>query len=388
MKDNIMHAFGKTPDIFTQRVELTLLRLEERPMKKAIRKSVIIAIAALITLLGVAAAAGSTYLFEVFGKQPLDNAEDSIIEVASEEIKVNDDITATVDQVYYDGTEILYEMTLTLTDPDKYALIDGSAIVKNYAPPADITHIHVDPRVFDRFEPIEEFFGEGFAGEDQNINFSYEEDAVLEKIDNGVYKLYGNFIMHLDENQPPMLSEMDLDINLNLTYAPQNADFHVDQESVDAFIPFHATKTAQTKVYNLTPTSLPEGMFITEATLTASDVDAKVEIAYNFGGPLIPRDEIIYDMADPGFMEQHIIGREHTYDFHLQDPDNPGEYIGERHGSEESYHLFTAEVELPAMEQIPESLVFDVTHYDILEDQTSWVELPVATIEFTVTEAE
>lgn len=385
MKDNIMHAFGKTPDIFTQRVELTLLRLEERPMKKTIRKSAIIAVAALITLLGIAAAAGSTYLFDVFGKQPLDGAEDSIIEVASGSIKVNDDITATVDKVYYDGTEILYEMTLTLTDPEKYALIDDSAIGKNYAPPADITHIHVDPQVFERFEPFEEFFAEDPY---QYGDIGCDERGVLEEIDNGVYKLYGNFIMHLTEKHPPMLSEMDLDVNLNLTYAPQNPDFRVDQESVDAFIPFHVSKTAQTKVYTLTPTSLIEGMNITEATLSVSDASALIHIYYDFGGPLVPLEEIVTDENDPRSIEQEILVNEHIHTFRLPDPNNPGEYIGQYSGSCGMFRDFEAEIELPAMEQIPESLVFDVTHYDILEDQVSWIELPVATIEFIVTEAE
>lgn len=385
MKDNIMHAFGKTPDIFTQRVELTLLRLEERPMKKAIRKSVIFAIAALITLLGVAAAAGSTYLFEVFGKQPLDGAEDGIIEVASEAIKVNDDITATVDQVYYDGTEILYEMTLTLTDPEKYALIDDSAIIKDYAPPADITHIHVDPLVYDTFEPFEEFFAEDPY---KYGSFGCDERGVLEEIGKGTYKLYGNFIMHLDENQPPMLSEMDLDVNLNLTYAPQNADFRVDQESVDAFIPFHVSKTAQTKVYTLTPTSLIEGMNITEATLSVSDVNAIIHIYYNFGGPLVPLEEMVTDPEDPRCIEQEILVNEHLHTFHMQDPNNPGEHIGQYSGSCGMFRDFESEIELPAMEQIPESIVFDVTRYDILEEQGSIADVPVGTIEFTVTEVE
>ena len=103
MKDNIMHAFGKTPDIFMQRVESTLLRLEERPMKKVIRKPVIIAIAVLITMIGIAAATGGTNLFNVFGRQPLDSAENTINQLMSEPVKVNDDITAAIDNYYYDG---------------------------------------------------------------------------------------------------------------------------------------------------------------------------------------------------------------------------------------------------------------------------------------------
>lgn len=359
MKDKIMHAFGNTPDIFTRRVESTLLRLEERPMKKTVRKSAIIAIAALITLLGIAAAAGSTYLFDVFGKQPLDGAEDCIVEVASDPIKVNDDITATVDKVYYDGTEILYEMTLTLTDPEKYALTDCSAFYPHeaYTPPTGITHILIAPQLFYPHE-THEFLD---AAPYQHVDINYSDNVVLEEIGAGVYKLYGYFTIYPDEDQPAMLNEMDLDLDLNLTYATDDREFRNNQE---AAIPFHVARTARTKVFTLTPKYLPEGLIVSKAILTATDAGARIEIAYDFGSPLLTGDEFIYD-------------------FHLQDPDDPGEYTGKSFFSHDPF-CYNAMIELPAMEHVPDLLIFDVVRYDMSNDH----ELPVATVEFTVTEAD
>ena len=381
MNDNdIRNAFGATPEAFKNSVQITLEGLEEITVKKHIRRTVVFALAALIALLGVAFAAGSSYLFEKLGKTPTDGAENDIVEVAGEPIKVNDDITATVDSVYFVGDEIMYEMTLTLTDPAKYELIDHVDI--DYAPPEDIIHIYTEPRFWDGFEfGAEQCTGDPFA--DGNIN--WDEDHVLENMGDGVYKLCGNVIMNLNGGVT-MLDELDVDVNLNLYYAPQHTDFKTEQEPIEANIPFHIVRSSGSSIYTLTPAAQPDGWTITEATLEVSNVNSKIYIKYEFNESLIPEDERIYDFDDPGHEEQFLVIEEHTYKFYLRDPANPDEHIDVPSSGSGDFETFDFEMEIPAMEDVPESLTFDVTYYDYYDD--TYDELPLTTIEFIVTEAE
>ena len=380
MKDQVMHTFGKTPDIFTQRVEQTLLRLEERPMKKPIRKPAIIAIAAIITMIGIAAAAGSTILFDVFNKQPIDGAEDSILEVASESIKVNDDITAAVDKVYYDGTEILYEMTLMLTDPEKYALIDFSAMNEEYAPPTDITHIVIAPQLFDSFEEHE------FLDIDQYYegSFIYRDEVILEEIGSGIYKLYGNFFIHLNENMPAMRSEMDLDLNLCLRYAPKDFESLHNRKSVAALIPVHVTKTTASQKYTLTPVALPDGWTLHSAELELSPVGSTARLYYTVAGvpAEIHDEEAMWRVANRP--------TDFGYTFTLVDTDDPASML-ECHNSWSVDRVNTdlryeSDITFCALDYIPERLTFEVSTEDKIAGQ--WVDVTVATIEFIVTETE
>jgi len=381
MNDNdIRNAFGDTPEAFKNSVQITLEGLEEITVKKHIRRTVVFALAALIALLGVAFAAGSSYLFEKLGKTPMEGAENDIVEVAGEPIKVNDDITATVDSVYFVGDEIMYEMTLTLTDPAKYELIDN--VGKYYAPPEDIIHIYTEPCLWDNFEfGAEQCTGDPYA----DGNFGSSENHVLENIGDGLYKLYGNVIMNLNGGVT-MLDELDVDVNLNLYYAPQHTDFKTEQEPIEANIPFHIVRSSGSSIYTLTPAAQPDGWTITEATLEVSNVNSLIRIKYEFNEPLVPEDERVYDFDDPRHEEQSLLINEHIYKFILRDPANPDEHIDVPSDGSGDFETFDFEMEIPAMEDVPESLTFDVTYCDYYDD--TYDELPLTTIEFIVTEAE
>ena len=382
---DIRTAFGETPEEFRNCVLMTLAGLEEITVTKHIRRTVIFALAALITIIGVAFAAGSSYLFEKLGKSPLDGADEYIIDVAGEPVILNDDIIATVNKVYFVDNEIMYEICLALTDPAEYALIDETGMTEDYAPPADITHIYVEPRLWSRFE-----FGPEFCDGDPYAdgNIGWDENHVLEDLGDGKYILYGDVAMYLNDDVS-LLDELDVDVDLNLYYAPQNHEFYVDQEPVEAEIPFHISRSAHARVYNLVPAGQPEGWNITEATLTLSDVSSKIHISYDFGGPLVPADEVIYDFAEPGAAEQALLIEEHTYNFYLHDPANSGSYIHPKECSSgcSGFELFGFDLEIAAMENIPESLTFDVTYSDA-QDDGSYIETAVTTIEFAVTPAE
>ncbi len=379
-ENDIRNAFGETPEVFKNSVQSTLAGLEDKVVKKHIRRTVVFALAALIALLGVAFAAGSSYLFEKLGKTPTDGAENDIVEVAGEPIKVNDDITATVDSVYFVGDEIMYEITLTLTDPTKYELI--YYVEEYYTPPEDIIHICIDPCLWDSFElGIEQCTGDPYA----DGNFDWDEDHVLENIGDGVYKLYGNVIMNLNGGVT-LLDELDVDVNLNLYYAPQHTDFKTEQEPIEANIPFHITRSSDNRIYTLTPAAQPDGWTITEASLEVSNVNSKIYIRYEFNEPLVPEDEIVYDFADPRHEEQFLVIEEHTYKFSLRDPANPVKHIIVPSSGFGSFEYFDFDMELPVMEDIPESLTFDVSYSDYYDD--TYTELPLTTIEFIVTEAE
>lgn len=379
-KENWRKAFGNIPDDYNRMLNGTLNGLTERPERRSIRKPLPILAAALILIVGVAAAAGTSNLFNIFGKTPTGGAENDIVEVAGESIKVNDDITATVDSVYFVGDEIMYEITLTLTDPGKYELIDHVDL--DYAPPEDIIHIYTQPLLWDDFEfGAEQCTGDPFA--DRNIG--WDENHVLENIGDGVYKLYGNVIMYLNGNVS-LLDELDVDVNLNLYYAPQNADFYTEQEPVEANIPFHISRITDSRIYTLAPAAQPDGWTITEATLEVSNVNSKIYIKYEFNEPLVPEDERVYDFDDPRHEEQWLVINEHMYKFTLHDPANPDEHIIVPSGATGDYEYFDFDMELPVMEDIPESLTFDVSYCDYYDD--TYTELPLTTIEFIVTEAE
>lgn len=381
MNDNdIRNVFGDTPEAFKNSVQITLEGLEEITVKKHIRRTVVFALAALIALLGFAFAAGSSYLFEKLGKTPMEGAENDIVEVAGEPIKVNDDITATVDSVYFVGDEIMYEMTLTLTDPAKYELIDN--VGKYYAPPEDIIHICIDPYFWDDFEiGTEQCTSDPFA----DGNISWDENHVLEDMGNGIYKLYGNVIMQFNGGVT-LLDELDVDVNLNLYYAPQHTDFKTEQEPIEANIPFHIVRSSGSSIYTLTPAAQPDGWTITEATLEVSNVNSLIHIKYEFNEPLVPEAERVYDFDDPRQEEQSLMINEHTYKFRLRDPANPDKHIKVPSSGFGSFDYFEFEMEIPPMEDIPESLTFDVTYYDYYDE--TYDELPLTTIEFIVTEAE
>jgi len=383
MNDNdIRNAFGDTPEAFKNSVQITLEGLEEITVKKHIRRTVVFALAALIALLSVAFAAGSSYLFEILGKTPMDGAENDIVEVAGEPIKINDDITATVDSVYFVGDEIMYEMTLTVTDPAKYALIQNDDVGRYYTPPEDIIHICIDPCLWDNFEfSAEQCTGDPYA----DGSFGWDEHQVLEDMGDGVYKLYGSVIMHLNDNIS-LLDELDVDVNLNLYYAPQNDAFYIDQEPIEANIPFHISRSLTSSIYTLTPAAQPDGWTITEASLEVSNVNSKIYIRYEFNEPLIPEDERVYDFDDPRHEEQSLLINEHIYKFILRDPANPDEHIDVPSSGSGDFETFDFEMEIPAMEDVPESLTFDVTYKDYYDD--TYDELPLTTIEFIVSEAE
>ena len=382
MNDNIRNAFGETPEVFKNSVQSTLAGLEEITVKKHIRRTVVFTLAALIALLGVAFAAGSSYLFEKLGKSPMDGAENDIVEVAGDPIKVNDDITATVDSVYFVGDEIMYEMTLTVTDPAKYALIQNDDVGRYYTPPEDIIHICIDPYFWDDFEiGAEQCTGDPFA----DGNISWDENHVLEDMGNGIYKLYGNVIMQFNGGVT-LLDELDVDVNLNLYYAPQHTDFKTEQEPIEANIPFHIVRSSGSSIYTLTPAAQPDGWTITEATLEVSNVNSKIYIKYEFNESLIPEDERIYDFDDPGHEEQFLVIEEHTYKFYLRDPANPDEHIDVPSSGSGDFETFDFEMEIPAMEDVLESLTFDETYYDYYDD--TYDELPLTTLEFIVSEAE
>jgi len=386
MKDNIMHAFGKTPDIFTQRVESTLLGLEERPMKNPIRKSVILAVAALVTLLGIAAAAGSTNLFSVFGRQPLDGAEKTVEELSSEPIKLNDDITAAIDNYYYDGNEIFYEMTLTLSDPQNYALISASTMPHDYTPPTDITHIYINPSLWDDFELYDEL---ALLTDDLLLldHSCYESPAALEDNGNGVYKVYGYSRILIDGGLSSP-DELDLDVNLQMIYAPQEpARMLTGVESVDAEIPFHAVKTSVRKEYTLTPVSLPEGFTMHSATLKVSAVDNIAEFKFS-----VERESVdisnVQEMTDIAIRSNNPPSLGHQY--YLHDPNDPENLIWL--GGNSSYASNGAELKCEevvifnAMDPIPDKLTFTITEMQKVDGV--WEHVPAHTIEYIVTEVE
>ena len=134
-KENWQKIYGVIPDDYSRSLNDMLNSLAEAPERRIFRKPMLVLAAALVLLLGIAAAAGNNRMFEIFRKTPIESAEEIVVDISGEPIKVNDDITATVDSVYYDGREIFYEMTLVLTDPESYALVDELGMLRDYIPP-------------------------------------------------------------------------------------------------------------------------------------------------------------------------------------------------------------------------------------------------------------
>ncbi|MBQ4089062.1 MAG: DUF4179 domain-containing protein [Clostridia bacterium] len=333
-------------------------------MKKPIRKTVIIAIAAMITLLGIAAATGSTYLFEVFGKQPLDGAEEGIVNIAAEPVVINDDITAVIDRTYYDGASIYYEITLTLAEPDKFRIFceDQNLSLKHYTPTGEFTALDVASTLFDRFEITDEF------GEEYEPT-SASADQYIEHIDGGVYKLYGSY-RYENDNEFALPDELELDVSLDIRYDPTEDNYDLI-EPVEAVLPFSIKKSAEITPYDLTPVSQPDGWTITSADCEHSPVSDTFTFYYDFGGRFDEIWNTTFDenssIADLQYADEQL--HSNLYKFFVLDPDTgkPIETfsIG---GDIENCEFFRAYVEIPAFREMPETISVQV----IQKKLTDW----------------
>ena len=357
-------------------------------MKKVIRKPVIIAIAVLITMIGIAAATGGTNLFNVFGRQPLDSAENTINQLMSEPVKVNDDITAAIDNYYYDGNEIFYEMTLTLSDPQNYALIVAASMPHDYTPPTDITHIYIEPCLWNDFELYDELAD---LTDDLSLldTSCYEAPAALEDNGNGVYKVYG-YSRILTDGELSLPDVLELDVNLQMIYAPQEpARMLTAVEREDTEISFHAIKTCLRKEYTLTPVSLPESFTMHSATLKVSAVDNIAEFDFS-----VEREPVEINNAQEMtyYTNRNNFAPSLGHHYCLHDPNDPENLIWLGRDGTYAYDcdgtaLRCVEVvTFNAMDPIPEKLTFTLTEMQNVDG--AWEDVPAYTIEFIVTEAE
>ena len=384
-KENWQKIFGVIPDDYSRSLNDTLNSLTEATERRIFRKPMLVLAAALVLLLGIAAAAGNNRMFEIYRKTPIESAEEIVVDISGEPIKVNDDITATVDSVYYDGREIFYEMTLVLTDPESYALVDELGMLRDYIPPTDITHIYLAPRIMDYFE-IEDFFDSSMFG--VSVSGSIGENALLEDMGNGSYKLYGHAEFGLEDGLT-LPEELDLDVSLNLTYSPQVPAVLIDPEDIiDTKIPLHATKTVVTRKYTLTPVTLPEGWTMHSATLEVSAVDSFADFDFS-----VEREPVeinnVDDMAY--YSDRKNFPPYESFDFMLPDPDDTENLIrltGSCH-----YHIndgtvrgFKQTVIFNSMDPVPERLTFTLARQEKVEGE--WESVPFTTIEFIVTETE
>ena len=67
-QDELKNMFGGTPERFTRRVSLALMKTEEKPMKRLTARTLLIAALILVLLLSAAYAAFSSQVTELFGR--------------------------------------------------------------------------------------------------------------------------------------------------------------------------------------------------------------------------------------------------------------------------------------------------------------------------------
>ena len=130
-EQDIKTAFGETPDSFRHQVDMTLMQLEEVPMKKRYKVTTMLAATALcaIVLAGAALAAAQFGLLEQFNLyanpiQPLSGAEELIAtNLGSTE---NDYLRVDVEEAVYDGCCAMLQLRVTPKDTENYALLHDS----------------------------------------------------------------------------------------------------------------------------------------------------------------------------------------------------------------------------------------------------------------------
>ena len=387
-KENMQKAFIDIPEDYSRRLNGTLDSLTEAPERRFVRKPVLVLAAALVLILGIAAAAGVPHLFNIFGKTPLDGAEDGIVKIDSEPVVINDDITAKVDYAYYDGVDFYYEMTLTVSAPDKYRIFceDNDLYLSTFVPTDEFTALDVTSYLFKPMEIIEEL-GEEYQPENPGGG------RYIEHVGNGTYKLYETY--HYDAPDGVTLpDEMELDVTLDIRYNPTVEDFHL-LEPVTAEIPFRVTKSAPSGSYSLRLREQPADWAITSAKYTQSDVSGHITIDYNFGGPVI-ENPLHADGTDAEQLEESLLMDSYSYIFRLIDPET-GTVIAENRAGWHNYEFFTCTLDTPPFDPIPEVFTIEVIQEnhtivdtitdeygdDVVEFETNEVSLGI--LEFEVT---
>jgi len=385
-KENWQKAFSEIPEDYNRRLNGTLNNLTEAPERRFMHKPMLVLAAALVLLLGIAAAAGTSNLFNIFGKTPLEGAEDGIIRIDSEPVVINDELTAKIDYAYYDGVDFYYEMTLTPVDPQKCIIFSSDLSINNYVPEEDVTYLHITPYLFDFFEFTAEF-GEEYEPE------NYDMEHYIEPAGDGTYSLYGKF--HYENPAGVTLpDEIDLDVTLEVRRNPTVEDFHLI-DPIEAELPFHVTKTAPTGSYSLIPITPPTDWNLTSAEYTQSKVSGAISLEYNFGGPVIEKPLHNSGTAAEQTEEDCILAS-HTYIFRLIDPDT-GSVITESLSNWSNYEFFFCEIETPPMTPVPETFTLEVVYEEItivdtiIDENGDEVfelnieEVSLGTIEFEVT---
>ncbi len=375
-------AFGNIPSDYERLLNGTLNGLTETHARRIIRKPVLVLAASLVLILSIAAAAGTPHLFNIFGKTPLDGAEDSIVKIDSEPIAINENITAAIDYAYYDGVDFYYEMTLTISEPDKYRIFceDNDLYLSTYVPSDSFTALDVTTYLFKPMEIINEL-GEEYRPENPS------SERYIEHIGDGTYKLYETY--HYDAPEGVTLpDEMDLDVTLDIRYNPTVEDYHL-LEPVTAEIPFHVTKTAPSGSYDLILNQQPEGWIITSAKYTQSDISGHIAIDYNFGGPVI-ENPLHANGTDLEQLEESLLMDSYSYIFRMIEPET-GAVIAENRAGWSDYEFFTCVIDTPPYDPIPEVFTIEVVQEnhtivdtftdeygdDVVEFETSEVSLGI-----------
>lgn len=349
-KSKWQNAFGAIPADYERRLNGVLNGLTDTSAPRRLTPRRMIALAAaLVMLLGIAAAAGVPRMFGALGKQPLDGAEEGIVDIAAEPVVINEDITAAIDCAYYDGASIYYEITLTLSDPDRFRIFceDQDLYLSHYTPNGEFTALDVVATLFDHFEITNEF-GEEYEP------MSASADQYIEHIEGGVYKLYGNYRYDYP-NGLTLPDKLELDVTLDIRYDPTADDFHLI-EPVKAELPFTVRRSAESMPFDLIPVSQPEGWTITSATLEHSLISDTFTFYYDFGHRFDEIWEITFDenaaIEDVLYADEVI--NSYCYKFYVLDPDTgkPMKALSSG-GDVENCEFFSAYIEVPAFRNDP-----------------------------------
>lgn len=289
-KKSWQEAFGPTSDAFRERVDDTLMRLEEREMRKRTKFSTaLIAAALVITLLtGAAFAATQLNIWEALNSAvpiiPLEGADGLVsTDLATAE---NEYFRAIVQEGVYDGYGAIVKLRFEPKDPEKYVLL------ASFADPADVGDEYIsevvqvtddgitDKRIIGRKDGKEIIFlstprpiisGENIDAEALGLDTLFNSYREKYNPDGSVeYWVDGMFAKDLPDT-----------LNISLNVRGMDAEFNTAYGLIEN-LTFDLVKNNKERTVRLVPVSdhTVEGFELIDAKITFTEVRGYISVEY------------------------------------------------------------------------------------------------------------